>query len=53
LGSDARNSLPYDLIRSRRDTGIVVILDPRVRTKSYGKEFLASLPNCRLVVEKA
>jgi ATP-dependent DNA helicase DinG len=41
------------LIRSRRDTGIVVILDPRVRTKSYGKEFLASLPNCRLVVEQA
>ncbi len=41
------------LIRSRRDTGIVVILDPRVRTKSYGKDFLASLPNCQLVVEKA
>jgi len=41
------------LIRTQRDTGIVVILDPRVRTKFYGKQFLASLPNCRVVVEKA
>jgi ATP-dependent DNA helicase DinG len=39
------------LIRSKRDTGMVVILDPRIRTKSYGKLFLASLPNCRQVVE--
>jgi ATP-dependent DNA helicase DinG len=39
------------LIRSRRDTGMVVILDPRIRTKSYGKLFLSSLPNCRQVVE--
>ena len=41
------------LIRTRRDTGIVVILDPRVRTKSYGKLFLEALPKCRLVREKA
>jgi len=40
------------LIRTRRDTGIVVILDPRVQTKSYGKQFLAALPKCRLVREK-
>jgi ATP-dependent DNA helicase DinG len=39
------------LIRSKRDTGMVVILDPRIRTKSYGKLFLSSLPNCRQVVE--
>ncbi|MEA1952329.1 MAG: helicase C-terminal domain-containing protein, partial [Planctomycetota bacterium] len=39
------------LIRSRRDTGMVVILDPRVRTKRYGKVFLDSLPDCRRVVE--
>jgi ATP-dependent DNA helicase DinG len=39
------------LIRSKRDTGMVVILDPRIRTKSYGKMFLESLPNCRQVVE--
>ncbi len=41
------------LIRSNRDSGIVVILDPRVRTKQYGKLFLASLPSCRVVVERA
>lgn len=35
------------LIRSRSDTGRVVILDPRVHTKSYGRMFLDSLPNCR------
>ena len=41
------------LIRTKNDTGMVVILDPRVRTKPYGKMFLASLPNCRQVVEAA
>lgn len=41
------------LIRSRRDTGMVVILDPRVRTKPYGRLFLGSLPKCRTVVEQA
>ncbi len=40
------------LIRSKRDTGMVVILDPRIRTKPYGKQFLGSLPECRMVVEK-
>ncbi len=39
------------LIRTQQDTGMVVILDPRVRTKPYGKLFLASLPDCRQVVE--
>jgi ATP-dependent DNA helicase DinG len=39
------------LIRTKRDTGTVVILDPRVRTKPYGRLFLASLPNCRQTVE--
>ena len=34
------------LIRSRSDHGIVVILDPRVVRKQYGKRFLASLPDC-------
>ncbi|MBN2476985.1 MAG: helicase [Pirellulales bacterium] len=41
------------LIRSKRDTGTVVILDPRVRTKPYGRLFLSSLPDCRQVVEPA
>lgn len=39
------------LIRSRRDRGIVVILDPRIRTKQYGRAFLQSLPECRVVEE--
>jgi ATP-dependent DNA helicase DinG len=39
------------LIRTKRDTGMVVILDPRIRTKPYGRSFLASLPDCRQVVE--
>lgn len=32
------------LIRSRTDRGVVVVLDPRVATKSYGRRFLDSLP---------
>ncbi len=32
------------LIRSREDSGMVVVLDPRVVTKPYGKLFLESLP---------
>ena len=39
------------LIRTQTDTGLVVILDPRVRTKPYGKVFLESLPDCRRTVE--
>lgn len=41
------------LIRTKGDTGMVVILDPRVRTKPYGKLFLASLPKCRQAIETA
>lgn len=37
------------LIRSRLDRGTVVILDPRVLTKPYGRVFLDSLPDCRRV----
>ncbi|HEY3967947.1 MAG TPA: helicase C-terminal domain-containing protein, partial [Planctomycetaceae bacterium] len=37
--------------RTKTDTGQVVILDPRVRTKRYGKLFLDSLPECQLVLE--
>jgi len=32
------------LIRARTDRGIVVVLDTRILTKSYGKVFLRSLP---------
>ena len=40
------------LIRTARDSGTVVILDPRVLTKSYGKLLLDSLPDCRQVIEE-
>lgn len=40
------------LSRSKSDKGIVVILDPRVLTKPYGKEFLLSLPACRTLIEE-
>ncbi|MBI3605838.1 MAG: ATP-dependent DNA helicase [Nitrospirae bacterium] len=36
------------LIRSAEDRGVLSILDPRIRSKSYGKRFLASLPPCRM-----
>ena len=39
------------LIRSRTDTGMVVILDNRVVSKSYGKAFLQSIPRCAVVRE--
>ncbi len=32
------------LIRSRSDVGVLSILDPRIRTKPYGRVFLHSLP---------
>jgi ATP-dependent DNA helicase DinG len=36
------------LIRTKRDRGQVVLLDPRVKTKRYGKLFLDSLPDCTI-----
>lgn len=36
------------LIRSKRDWGVVAILDSRLATKNYGKRFLRSLPKCRV-----
>ncbi len=33
------------LIRSRRDRGILAVIDSRLRTRSYGRLFLESLPN--------
>ena len=39
------------LIRTKNDTGIVVILDSRIKTRSYGKAFLRSLPDCEIVEE--
>ena len=34
------------LIRSTTDRGVLAVLDPRLRTKMYGKTFLQSLPPC-------
>lgn len=36
------------LIRSTTDRGVLAVLDPRLRTKSYGRIFLQSLPQCRV-----
>ncbi|HEV7645004.1 MAG TPA: ATP-dependent DNA helicase [Pyrinomonadaceae bacterium] len=36
------------LIRSTTDKGVLAILDPRLRTKAYGKVFLDSLPKSKV-----
>lgn len=36
------------LIRSNSDRGVIALLDPRLRTKRYGKDFLTSLPRMRI-----
>jgi len=41
------------LIRSHGDRGVVAILDPRLRTRGYGRAFLAALPRCPLVEDPA
>jgi ATP-dependent DNA helicase DinG len=41
------------LIRSKTDTGIVVILDSRIVSKSYGQKFLAAIPKCKMKVVSA
>jgi len=41
------------LIRHRRDRGVLAILDPRLRTKGYGRRFIASLPPAHVVHELA
>lgn len=37
------------LIRNSTDTGIIAVLDPRIRTARYGKSFLKSIPECPIV----
>lgn len=36
------------LIRTAKDRGIIVILDPRITSKSYGRSFIESLPECNI-----
>jgi ATP-dependent DNA helicase DinG len=38
------------LIRTRSDTGIIVVLDNRVLAKQYGQAFLDALPKCPLEI---
>lgn len=37
------------LIRNKRDRGCIVCLDTRLIKKSYGQQFLNSLPNCQQI----
>jgi ATP-dependent DNA helicase DinG len=39
------------LIRTQSDQGIVVVLDPRIVTKQYGRTFLDTLPDCPVKYE--
>ena len=36
------------LIRSNSDKGVIALLDGRLRTKAYGRDFLGSLPKTRI-----
>jgi ATP-dependent DNA helicase DinG len=38
------------LIRSKEDTGMVVVLDSRILRKPYGRIFLRALPECQVIV---
>ena len=41
------------LIRSHADRGVVAILDPRLRTRGYGRAFLGALPGCPVVEDRS
>jgi ATP-dependent DNA helicase DinG len=41
------------LIRDITDRGALVVCDPRIRTKSYGRVFLESLPPMKLAADRA
>ncbi len=41
------------LIRSLEDRGVLVLLDPRIRTQRYGQTFLQSLPPYRMTTQIA
>jgi ATP-dependent DNA helicase DinG len=38
------------LIRTKTDTGIIVVLDNRILAKQYGQAFLDALPKCPVEV---
>ncbi len=35
------------LIRAKSDIGMVALLDPRIKTRFYGRNFLSALPECQ------
>ncbi|MDR1491149.1 MAG: helicase [Planctomycetaceae bacterium] len=39
------------LIRTKTDRGIIVVLDPRIHTKNYGRRFLDALPECHMRID--
>jgi ATP-dependent DNA helicase DinG len=39
------------LIRTKTDRGLVVLFDPRVLTKRYGRAFLDALPQCQTLID--
>jgi ATP-dependent DNA helicase DinG len=41
------------LIRGHSDRGVVAILDPRLRTRPYGRAFLQALPRCPIAEDSA
>ncbi len=41
------------LIRSKADTGFVVVLDHRIATRPYGRQFLQALPDVEIVRDQA
>jgi ATP-dependent DNA helicase DinG len=40
------------LIRSHADSGVVALLDPRLRTRGYGRTFLSALPSARVASDR-
>jgi ATP-dependent DNA helicase DinG len=41
------------LIRSATDRGVLAVLDPRLRTQAYGRQFIKSLPPCPVTSDLA
>ncbi len=39
------------LIRSKTDKGVIALLDTRLRTKSYGRDFINSLPKTKVTAD--
>jgi ATP-dependent DNA helicase DinG len=39
------------LIRTSNDRGMVVVLDPRIKSQYYGQTFIDSLPRCEVLID--